>query len=444
MQPASSFTDPTPLIDESARRNRRRWWLAAGIALTAVTIMGLIYGVACWRGHALLNQEMEKIAARGEPVWFADLASRPTDPAIVRGRTIAAAAQRLELVLYEPFEEAIASPGSPAVQSKVRPMIEMHRATIDQIVAQLRQGECRLEYDFQTADPLSTRLNTVQNTRMAARILAAEFRLRAAQGERDQALAALADAFELDGVFRHEPFAVSQYVRVAVAGYALDDLQIALGQGWIDDHRHEELDARLAEMDARFRLAPVLRSERAAMLTMMENLGRIDISGALEDVNRGLSSTKAQVLNRWWGSWVYLPRRLHQEAIMLRTLGRMADLVDVPGPPADERFADAEAETSDDDSPICAEFSSHLGRLRQSGMAHRQRLHAARLALVVCRFRELHGDLPDSLADLTDSSLAEAKGLITGDPLVYFKTADGFVIYDGEPGHGRFEVRFAP
>lgn len=441
-QPA--FTDPSPLVSELARRNRRRWWLAAGIALTAATIMGLIYGAACWRGHALLSQEMEKIAARGEPVWYADLAQSPTDPAILRGRTIAAAAQRFDLVLYEPFEEAIASPGSPAVQTKVRPMIDMHRATIDQIVAQLRQGECRLNYDFDTPTPYSTLLPTVQNTRMAARILAAEFRLRAAQSERDQALAALADAFELDGVLRHEPFAVSQYVRVAVAGYALDNLQIALGQDWIDGHRHEELDARLAEMGARFRLAPVLRNERAAMLTMMENLGRVDISGALEDAERGISSTKAQVLNRWWGSWIYLPRRLHQEAIMLRTLGQMADLVDVPGPRAAERFADADAQTRDDDSPICAAFSSHLGRLRQSGMAHRQRLLAARLALAACRFRELHGDLPASLAELTDSPLADTKGLITGQPPIYLKTADGFVIYDGEPDQGRFEVRFAP
>ncbi|HJT32178.1 MAG TPA: hypothetical protein VJ783_09055, partial [Pirellulales bacterium] len=430
MHPPSPLTDASPLVSELARRNRRRWWLAAGIALTAMTIMGLIYGAACWRGHALLSQEMEKIAARGEPVWYADLAQRPTDPAVVRGRAIAAAARRFDLVLYEPFEEAIASPGSPTVQAKVRPMIDMHRATIDQIVGQLRQGECRSDYDFQTPAPLSTRLPTVQNTRMVARILAADFRLRAAQGERDQALAALTDAFELDEMLRHEPFAVSQYVRVAVAGYALDDLQIALGQGWIDEHRHEELDARLVEMESRFRLAPVLRGERAAMLTMMENLGRSDISRALEDFE-GISSTKAQVLNRWWGSWIYLPRRLHQEAIMLRTLGQMADLVDVPGPRAAERFADADAEARDDDSPICAEFSSHLGRLGQSGMAHRQRLLAARLALAVCRFRELHGRLPDSLAELTDSPLAEAKGLITGQPLVYLKTADGFVISDG-------------
>lgn len=438
-----AFTDPSPLISELARRNRRRWWLAAGIALTALTIMGLLYGAACWRGHALLSQEIEKIAARGEPVWYADLAPRPTDPAVMRGRAIAAAAQHFDLVLSEPFDEAIALPGSPAVQSKVRPMIDAHRRTIDQILTQLRQGECRLNYDFDTPAPYSTRLPTVQNTRMTARILAAEFRLRAAQSERDLAVATLTDAFELDGVLRHEPFAVSQYMRVAVAGYALDNLQIALGQGWIDGHRHEELDARLAEMEARFRLAPVLRSERAAMLTMMENLGRSDISRALEDFE-GISSTKAKVLNRWWGSWIYLPRRLHQEAIMLRTLGRMADLVDVPGPRADEQFADADAETRDDDSPICAEFSSHLGRLRQSGMAHRQRLIAARVALAVCRFRELHGDLPDSLAELTDSPLAEAKCLITGQPLIYLKTADGFVIYDGEPDQGRFEVRLAP
>ncbi|HEX7448918.1 MAG TPA: hypothetical protein VF306_15295, partial [Pirellulales bacterium] len=435
--------DSEPLIEESARRKRRRRWLLVGLALGTVSVLGLLYGVGCWRGQRLLTQEIEKIASRGEPVWYADLAPRPTDPALARGRLIAATVHTLDRVPYEPFDEAIAAPASPVIQAKVQPLLDAHRPSIDRIIAQLRQGDCRLEYDFQTPIPFSTLLPIVQDTRMAARILTAEFRIAAARGQRAQAIQAMTETLELDDVLRHEPFAVSQYVRAAVARYALDDLQIALGDDAFGVEALLGIAPRLAVLESRFRVGPALRSERAAMLTTMENLGRLDMSNVLEDPARGVSRTRALLLTHWWGSWIYRPRRLHQQAIMLRTMSRMADLIDLPGPEAAEQFAEADAVMRDGELPLCEEFSSHLHQLRDAALNHRQRFVSARLALAVCRFRELHERLPDSLSELTDSPPMDATGLLSGQPVGYVKTGDGFVIYDGSPEQGRFEVRFA-
>lgn len=153
------------------------------------------------------------------------------------------------------------------------------------------------------------------------------------------------------------------------------------------------------------------------------------------------SATKAAVLNHWLGSWIYRPRRLHQEAILLQTMSRMADLIDVPGPHVADQFADAEA-LMRDRVPLCEDFNCHV--VREAGMNHRQRLISARLGLAVCRYRERHANLPDSLSDLTDSKAIGATGLVTGQPLNYVKTDEGFAIYDGAPEQGRFEVHFAP
>lgn len=442
MDDRTALLDPTPLIDEIARRKRRRRWLAAGVVLVSASVLSLIYAVGSWRGQLLLDQEIEQIAARGEPVWYSDLAPRPTDPAAARGRMIAAAANRLQGVPYETLAAAIAAPASLEIQNEVQPLIDKHRATLQRILAQVRSGDCRLEYDFQTYAPFNTPLPTIDRMRTAVILLRAEYRLDLARGNRSESVDSLLNLFALDAVLRYEPFAVAHFVRIADAKCMLEDLQLAIGQRLLDESALRAVDRRLAEMESGFRMGPVLQAERAAMLTTSENIRHADVSSSLINPGRGFSSAKARVLGHWWGSWIYRPRRLHQEAIMLRTISRMADLVDVPGPRAAEQFAEADLLMRDGDLPLCAAFCSDLN-LREKAMGHRQRLISARLALAVCRLRERNGRLPESLADLTDSPLTNSTGLFTGQPLDYVKTGDGFVIYDGAPERGRFEVRFA-
>lgn len=414
-----------------------------GIATAAVAVLGVIYAVACWRGETLLRQEIERIAARGEPVWFADLAPRPDDPAIARGRIIAAAVKAFEKLPYELFDQAVVAPASPDLQAQVQPLVESHRPKVEETLQQLRDGDCRLEYDFNTSAPYGTLLPTEQNLMGVARMLDAEFHVCLAQGKTPRAVRAMFELVELDKVLRHEPFAMARFQRNAITNRFLNELQIALGRQMLLESELGSLDALLAELESRVRLAGVLHAERTMMLTSMENLGGGNMTNSLADDARGITRQKAMVLNHWWGSWLYRPRRLHQEAIMLRTMSRMAELIDVPGPRADEQFAEADAPMRDGELPLCEEFSYHLVRLRDAAMNHRQRLISARWALAVCRFRERQGSLPDSLADLTEAPPIDANGLITGQPLHYVKTEDGFVIYDGEPEQGRFEVHYA-
>lgn len=438
MEAPTPSTDPSVLIATRCRHNRRRWWAPAGVTLAAVAVLGIIYGAALWRGQSLLDREVELIAARGEPVWYADVKLRPDDPAAARGRSIAAAADRIGALPEEPFEAALAAPASPAIQAQVQPLIEAHRATIDDILRQLRQGECRFEHDFESGAPYDTSTHMVRDIKMAARILNAEFRLLVARGDRDKAVQTLLDEFDLEKAAQHEPFSVSLLSYTFDARRALSDLQAGLGMQLLGDAELHHVDARLDEMESSFRMGPSLCCERAALLTTMENLGRSGVRNPLLDND---SEMVAAIVGHWWGSWIYRPRRLHQEVIVLQAMSRMAELIDLPGPQAAEQFAEV-ADRLHERAPMCQAYS--VSELRDAAMNHRQRLISARLAIDVYRFRDSHGRLPQTLSELSDSPFASAIGLITGRPLVYTKAGNGFVIYDGSPNQGRFEVRFAP
>lgn len=128
---------------------------------------------------------------------------------------------------------------------------------------------------------------------------------------------------------------------------------------------------------------------------------------------------------------------------MLRTMSEWAVLVDQPGPSASQQLRVALAELEENDFPIFPEFSSHIGDLRGAGLAYRQRLISAKLALKVYSYRAAHGRLPESLDELPNPPSEEIIGLLSGKPLVYERTVDGFAIYDETPKQGRFEVKFA-
>ncbi|HEX5447451.1 MAG TPA: hypothetical protein VFW87_26790 [Pirellulales bacterium] len=261
---------------------------------------------------------------------------------------------------------------------------------------------------------------------------------------------AIQQLFEIAELLRCEPSYVSQFVRIRVAGGGLDMLQTLLGRTTLSGSESEAIDQQLNRLESSFRLAVATRAERALILTTLENLGRPEIGDFLESLAR--ISDHSQVVsnaywkNRWWGSWLYRPRRLHEQTVMLQTLSRFAELVDTPGPVASAELAAAEAQfrTQSDDLPACTVFMMNPNHLRGQALAHRQRLIAARLGLTICCFRADHGALPDSLDGLPGLAAIGLQGLSSGAPLVYEKSGNGFAIYDESPEEGRFAVEFDP
>jgi hypothetical protein len=430
-----------PVESVNSPRKPRRWWLIGLIAAVPVGIVAVVYVIACWRAHAILRRAMEEIAERGEAVWFADLAQQGNDEALARGRALATLLNKLNRVPWELLGRATTEPLTDALAVPAQHAVDVYRPDMRAILRIVRQGECRFEYDYQTPTPYDILLPHAQYLHNAGRLLEAECRLALAKSNRKLATRCVRELLELDGVLAHDPFAVSQLVRKSTVRRSLNGLQAILGHEAASHDDLQWIDERLRSMELSFRLADCMRAERAAGFSTMENLGSPGMSSVLTDDARGVSHTKAVLLNHWWGSWLYRPRRLFEESVMLKTTSRLADLIDRPGPAATAQFAAASAPAHSDEFPVFQELTTHLDKLRENGLEHRQRIISARLALAVCRYRQRHGRLPDALDDLEGARPESLVGLFSGKPLVYQKSEVGFAIYDDLPDQGRFEVK---
>jgi hypothetical protein len=437
-----SFASPTI----APRRLLPRWLVLTPIIATPLLIVAVIYLIACWRAHDILQQEIRHIRERGEPLRFADLAPYHDDAeAVARGKEVAALADRLRSVPGDFLAEVATKGIRPADVKQIEETVAPYLADVQAIVDELRGGTCVFEYDYQTRDPYSIVLRHLDNLQKTAGVLAADAHLALVRGDNHRASQRVHDMFALDEALRHEPFVVSQLVRRAIGNRSLDLLQLVIGHEAATEADLGVLDERLGELEEGFRLASCLRAERAVLFDLMEDLGRPGVEQIFSSAS--MSTTKATGLKHWWGSWPYRPRRLHQQAIMLRTLTRWADLVDRPGPAAGAQYTAACEQIGRGELPI---LDALLGEpinestVRDPGLHYRQRLLSARLALAVVRHRVAHDALPASLDELAVPPTSRL-GLLSGKPLVYQPTlegeTEGFAIYDELHDKGQFEVR---
>ncbi|HEV3341473.1 MAG TPA: hypothetical protein VG125_13985 [Pirellulales bacterium] len=431
-----------------------RWLVLTPIVATPFIIVGVVYVVACWRAHANLAREIALIRARGEPLRFAELAaSRDDAEAVARSKRVAALVDRLRGAPGDFLDEVATKGIQPVGAKQVEQIIAPYHADVQAIVDELRGGKCLFEYDYETREPYNILLPHVQYLRDAARVLAGDAHVALATGDEKRACQRLHDMFDLDEALRHEPFAVSQMARKADGGRSLDLLQFVLGHEAATVADMDILGERLDGLEENFRLASCMQVERMILLAEMENLGRPGTEEIFTSGTAPLSAAKATGLNHWWGSWLYRPCRLCEEAATLRTFTRWTDLVDRPGPAVTLQFNACSEEVGKDDFPIfdaLVRQGIDASKLHEAGLLYRQRLLSARLALAVVRHRMVHAALPASLDEL-EVPPTERLGLLSGKPLVYQATTaeqtsgqtEGFAIHDESPDKSRFEVRFA-
>lgn len=412
-------------------------------------VFGVIYSVACWRAQKRLDEQIERIATRGEPVWFSDLAARANDPALGRGRAVVALLETIQTLPRRP-EPGSGESLSTQEQADVRAAVRHNRPKCRELARLARLGDCRFENDFQAVVPGEAAVPAAGNLIHVHHSLLYDAEDALSRADYPRVTNAIQQLFEIAELLRCEPSYVSQFVRIRIAGGGLDVLQTLLGRITLSESESEAVDQQLNRLELSFRLAGATHAERAMILTTLENLGRPEMGDFLESLAR--ISDQSQVVpnaywkNRWWGSWLYRPRRLHEQTVMLQTLSRFAELIDKPGPVASAELAAANARfrAQSNDLPACASFIMNPKQIRGQALAYRQRLIAARLGLTICRYRADHGDLPGSLDEISASTEISLLGLSSGAPLVYEKSDSNFAIYDESPKQGRFAVAFDP
>jgi hypothetical protein len=402
-----------------------------------------------------LADEIRRVEARGEPVWFADLAPRAPEPGENGTGIFLAAVEKLvrpSQAFLQMFDGERKTP--PGDYEAFRVALDENRPALELMRQAVRRPFFRLLLDYTTKQPISILLEPIQQAHEFSRLLKAEALQAIGAGNNDRAVAAILDGLLLSEMLRDEPLLIIQLVRVAIAAESLNSLETLLAHGNISPEQFTIIDEQLALMERRFRLAPAMIGERAMALTTMHHLG--ENTGMLGKGGEGTAA--ARILS----SMPARPYRMSDEAFLLRVMTRFADNVDRPGP-------EGAAAIHQGNSEIVAAkvgykhimttlLAPAVLRCRNSGLGHRQRLINARVGLRVARFHADRGKFPDSLDDIADEQFASSTAdLLSTRPLVYRLVPDGFVIYsvgenhsddgggeqpDEQEHRSKFEVKF--
>jgi hypothetical protein len=248
----------------------------------------------------------------------------------------------------------------------------------------------------------------------------------------------------LSDALRNEPSMVGQLTRVSIGRYGLLSLEDALGHTSLDRPEQSAFDEQLARLERTLRLAPSVHGERAIVLSGLENMGGSEMAVYLEeglfemdkDGNPNTACLAHRVANWWWGSLIYRPRLMRQQADLCRAFRDFAEIVDVPGPAAQLRLEAQEgiwSQTIRTHVPACLFLPDFRG-FREGGLNYRQWLVSARLGLRIAALVREHRKFPDQLDDLRDAELSEVPlGLFSARALRFEGNEVSFQIHDVDP-----------
>ncbi len=424
--------------DEKPRKRLGCLFYSMAALLVILFIPMIVY--QRWYANARddLAAEMRRIVDRGEPLWFADLAPEPPDPN-ENGTGIFLSAVAKLVPQSQAFYELVAGekPTPPGKNDFFEIALDQNRPALELMRQAVRRPFFRLPLDYRTTQPISIQLEPIQQAREFSHLLKAETLQAIGEGDNDRAVAAIVDGLLLSEMLRDEPLLITQLVRIAIAGVAIESLATLLAHVDLTPEQFAAIDEQLALMESRFRLAHAILGERAMALTTMHNLGdNLDLGDLASGRGGGGADPGMRVLN----SAPAKPYRMNDEAFMLRIMSRYLDHIDQPGPEGKQGLQQIESEifaakVSFRHILTCLLAPAVL-QCREAGLRHRQRLANARLALRVARYRAKHGKFPGTLNAVADEKLSTVPPDVwSGKPLVFRVLADGFTIYPvGENG----------
>ncbi|MHC4179301.1 MAG: hypothetical protein ACYSWU_17450 [Planctomycetota bacterium] len=283
--------------DKSSKRSRGCLG-CGGCLLAAVLLIVLVPTITLvtWssRSSRRVEAELARVRAAGEPTTASELDRfYPAGPA---GREAA----RRWLIAMRPLEGKAfdkAAEGLPIVGTggseipppgEPWPDIEAVEKFLEQYEAPLRQlhaaaaagGPARYPTDF--SQGLLMSLDHVQSLREGARLLALEAHVRAHRGDAQGAARSIDAIFMLADSLKQEPIIISQLVRYAIDGIAMDLLQRQLPTADFSDEDLDRLQAHLRAVDYSQGLQRGMMGERVMGIMAINNpagMGSSDSSG---------------------------------------------------------------------------------------------------------------------------------------------------------------------
>jgi hypothetical protein len=405
------------------------WYLALTLFIVALGLGG-IYGAWYARARAALDKEIAAARARGEPVWFSDLAPAPIDPPQDGTALFLAALDKVQRddSLMKDF---VATFGTlhqvPRDDPAFAAALEQNTGALRLLRQSFEKPYCRLPVDYElrrTRDPavVAARRNQLTRVALFKVLLNAEVSRSVARSDNERAVGAIEQLLDLGDRLGNYPGLEAQFSRASLYGVGMQATKMVLEYGDLNDEQFERLDRRFQAIERDFRLSAAVLAQRADLMTFLTYWSEnrrdpIDPFGIGEGMGRD------------WGADV-LPMRLEAQADALRLISQLAGLIDEPGLDKEAPF-DQVVQEMEGSSASIAVFALWMKPVRNQGLEVRQYAVNARLALRVERYHAQHGRLPSSLADVTDEELPSVPiDLYTRAPVGYQPRASGFMIYN--------------
>ena len=399
---------------------RRRCWRPILLCLLLLVLTTWVWW--WWSASSELAEEIAKIRARGEPVYFSELAPEPVDSEKDAAPYIMAEMSRLEADEL-PWLTDIELPLSHEEFDAFRQAVAHNRAELDAIESASRRPYFRLPFDYDHPYPAALQEEMEAGPFYLLKyLLSAQTAVSLAEGDNEAAVRAIELKLRLAELMRDIPLSMPQHVRLAYVGGAVDDLQLLLSAKSLTADHFGKLDHRLGAFEETFTVTPWFLAERAMLVTTLNNPPPAPIEGARR------IQTFLEMLSLPLRPW-----NDHTKTRVLQAIAPIVDRGDEQGPEVDKHFDECQEEIlrlCRRSIPLGFFAPSYQGH-RKAGLRVSQLINMGRLAMRVERYRAEHGSLPEELADVLDEELPEMPLCpFNGVPFGYYVAENGFVIYD--------------
>jgi hypothetical protein len=432
--------------DSDNRAGKRYGCLLYSLSFLGILVLAVGLPYLIWHADAQseLDSEIARIKSRGEPLFFSDLAPQELDPESDGTALFLLALAKIQAAPQRFYDRVHAEPPSPPGDyPELAIGIAANQPALDLLRQATAKPHFRLPIDYQTKQPFLINLDPIQNAREFAWLLQADVIQSLGTGDMDRAVAAVQECLGLSEMLRDEPFIITQLVRYAIAFVAMQSLETVVGHGDLTPEQFVALDEQLDRMQCNTHISPSIIAERCAMFTTMSYLAENPdiLNYGADDLDPGghLSPLVDSFLTR--------PYVLADQAYMLRIMTEFANVVEKPGVESSKAIRILDAGLKEDVSrshlltrAIVCDFGPYCG----AALRFRQRLLNTRLALRIARYRQEHGELPRTLADILDDKVADAVDVYTGQPLVYEMNPEGFLLYPAEESVTASVIGFQP
>jgi hypothetical protein len=265
-----------------------------------------------------------------------------------------------------------------------------------------------------------------------------------AEMEAGDGAAALKDVLlmlRLSDTLRTEPTLIALLVRISALGTANQAIWEGIARGVWNDEQLATLQERLGAYDLYPDIANAFRTERAWMLTIMENtllngnlstlLNLVDMAGQSKQPRDNLSVMSVAYL--YPRGWIY-----SDLAFLSNTHQRWIDEIDKRQEglrPKNYQFLESEMAQWDFPTKIKHLISSlalpSIVSVVNKGAAAQTGLDEARVALAIERYRLAHGEVPETLEALVPQFLKSVPlDIMTAKPLSYRRLSpDDFLLW---------------